>query len=253
MKKKAPKGVIIYLGKSRIDGKEVVAILTFESGNMKTGNMTQVWFMRSDVDPVTAEKEGLDESVCGNCLHRRHKGKKGSCYVNLGQAPLQVYKSYKRGLYPVFDPEIHGELLRWRKTRFGAYGDPACVPFECLEPIAKLSMSTTGYTHQVEHKNFDPRIATLCMVSADSPKQAKKYHDMNYRTFRVANPNDNLYPNEIPCAFESGGVQCIDCGLCNTGKKESRVSEAPSIVVTIHGTNAKKFKTASLIPTLQVA
>ena len=37
MKKKAPKGVILYLGKSKIDGKEVVAILTFESGNVKTG------------------------------------------------------------------------------------------------------------------------------------------------------------------------------------------------------------------------
>jgi len=250
MKKKAPKGVILYLGKSKIDGKEVVAILTFESGNVKTGNMTQVWFIRTDVDPVTAEKEGHDESVCGDCIHRGHKGKKKkrSCYVNLGQAPLQVYKSYKKGLYPVFDPTIHGELLRWRKTRFGAYGDPACVPFECLEPIAKLSMSTTGYTHQVEHKNFDPRIATLCMVSADSPKQAKKYHDKGYRTFRVAVPNDNLYPNEIPCAFESGGVQCIDCGLCDTAG-----SDAPSIVVTIHGTGAKKFKTATLIPTLQVA
>jgi len=249
MKKKAPKGVILYLGKSKIDGKEIVAILTFESGNKKTGNMTQVWFIRTDVDPVTAEKEGYDESVCGDCIHRGRKGKKKrSCYVNLGQAPQQVYKSYKKGLYPVFDPEIHGELLRWRKTRFGAYGDPACVPFECLEPIAKLSMSTTGYTHQVEHKNFDPRIATLCMVSADSPKQAKKYHDKGYRTFRVAVPNDNLYPNEIPCAFESGGVQCIDCGLCDTAG-----SDAPSIVATVHGTGANNFQTATLIPTLQVA
>jgi len=76
MKKKAPKGVILYLGKSKIDGKEIVAILTFESGNKKTGNMTQVWFIRTDVDPVTAEKEGLDVSICGDCIHRGRKGKK---------------------------------------------------------------------------------------------------------------------------------------------------------------------------------
>ena len=47
-----------------------------------------------------ALKRGLDFLICGNCIHRGDgKGKKRTCYVNLGQGPRAVWEAWKRGRY----------------------------------------------------------------------------------------------------------------------------------------------------------
>ena len=236
------KGFVLYDGPSVLDGQPIVVIATMETSNRKTGNMVQTWILRSDISPTDAAKIGLDSSVCGNCPQRWFHG--GACYVNLGHAPLAIYKAYKRGLYPAFDSVLHADYITGRKIRLGAYGDPAAVPFEVMDSIAKMGISWTGYTHQITHKQFDKRFIDLCQVSADSPKQAIKYQSMGARTFRVAMEGDALANNEIECLADSKGIQCIDCMLCDGAKK--------NVALTVHGSRKSKFKT-NLIQTLEVA
>ena len=239
------KGFILYDGPSALDGEPIVVIATMETSNRKTGNMVQTWILRSDISPTDAAKIGLDSSICGNCPQRWFRG--GACYVNIGHAPLAIYKAYKRGLYPAFNPVLHSDYITGRKIRLGAYGDPAAAPFEVMDSIAKMGISWTGYTHQIKHRAFDTRFIDLCMVSADSPKQAIKYQSMGARTFRVAMEGDALAKNEVECLADSDGMQCSDCMFCDGASKTSK-----NVALTVHGSRKSKFKT-NLIQTLQVA
>jgi hypothetical protein len=229
----SPKGFILYEGASALDGAPIVVIATMRTDNPKTGSMVQTWIMRSDLNPIEASKQGLDYSVCGSCALRHFNG--GACYVNIGQAPLSIYRAYKRGNYTPFDASEHGHLIAKRKVRLGAYGDPAAVPFEVFEEFAKLSRGHTGYTHQANHRNFDSRYLELCMVSADTLKGAQKAHALSARTFRVIASDAPAPTSEIECLSESEGLSCIECGLCD-GKRE-----APSIYIRAHGSRAGRF------------
>lgn len=84
----AKKGLVVYKGKSRLDDKPIVGIITRFSSNRKTGAMDQLWILREDINPLTAVKKGGDVSVCGDCKHRPSLG--GACYVKVFQAPNQV-------------------------------------------------------------------------------------------------------------------------------------------------------------------
>lgn len=114
-----PKGYIIDQGLSPIDGKPYVAILTLKTSNRKTGNMVQVWILREDVNPVEAIQTGDDVSICGSCPHRKQPDGTRSCYVNVGQAPLAVWKAYHRGLYLKASYLRLSQVLRGRKIRWG--------------------------------------------------------------------------------------------------------------------------------------
>ena len=70
---KEPKGYVLYEGKSLYKESEndiVVILQTGNSANKKTGNMMQVWIMLKDIDPVEANKLGLDNAICGICTLR---------------------------------------------------------------------------------------------------------------------------------------------------------------------------------------
>ena len=224
--KQTLRGVVLYEGPSELDGKPIVVVATFNSVNDKTGNMVQTWIIRSDMKPLEIIATKQDGSICGNCPHKQSIG--GACYVNVGQAPAAVYRSYVKGIYPQFNLSDHRHLFAGRKVRLGAYGDPAAAPFDVMEQVAKLCVSHTGYTHQVAHKGFD----------------AIKYQNLGYKTFRVAMAGDSLADDELECLADSEGLQCIDCGLCDGSKR--------NIAITVHGSKASSFK-SSLIPTLQVA
>ena len=230
--KPKPKGFILYEGPSILDGKPIVVIATLSTSNRKTGPMIQTWIIRSDIDPVSASKKGEDSSICGNCPHRHNSG--GACYVNIGQAPLAIYKAYKRGLYPQIDYVADNIHFLGRMVRLGAYGDPSAMPYEVAEKVTSMGRGHTGYVHQIRHKNFDKRFLNLCMVSEDTPKQALKYQSMGAKTFSVAMDGDMMFDSEIECLSESEGLQCDACGLCN-GQKQS-------IAITVHGSRASKFK-----------
>jgi len=236
------RGYILYEGPSKLDGEPIVAIMTMITNNAKTGDMVQLWILRSDINPVQASKIGEDSSICGNCPQRHHTG--GACYVNIGQAPNQVYKSFRRGIYPVFDYTLHSQYITGRKIRLGAYGDPAAVPFNVIERFAKLGVGHTGYTHQANHKSFDDRYFTLLMASADTPKQSLALQARGAKTFRVALPDDSLFEHESECFADSEGIQCADCLQCN-GKQGN-------IAIQVHGSRKSNFK-SSLIDTITIA
>jgi hypothetical protein len=241
---KNARGFVLYEGPSVLDGAPIVVVAVAKSNNAKTGNMLQTFILRADMDPVAASKGGQDDSICGGCPHRHHLG--GACYVNIGQAPLSVYRAYHRGAYLPGTPE-NLAALSGRAIRCGTYGDPAAVPvatwhalFDAVRPPV-----WTGYTHQAGHKNFNPGISQFCMISADTPKSAKKYQAAGLPTFRVTTDAGQLLPGEIECLADSQGVQCIDCGLC------AGVSAGQSVAITVHGSRAgnyaKKYGRANLI------
>ena len=88
-----PLGYVLHKGPSPIDGRPIVVILTLRTSNRKTGQMCQVWILREDVDPVHAIRTGDDYTICGSCPHRKQADGSRSCYVNVGQAPLSVWKA----------------------------------------------------------------------------------------------------------------------------------------------------------------
>lgn len=239
------KSFVIYKGPSVLDGKPIICIATIGSKNAKTGNMVQTWIMREDIHPVEAAKALEDSSVCGGCPLRTGLG--GACYVALFQAPAQIWKTYQKGKYAEPTKEEIAQAMDKKAIRLGAYGDPAAVPFEVWENALSNARANTGYTHQLNHKNFDARILKYCMVSAETAKQAQKYHSKNLRTFRVITPNAPLFANEIVCPSESEGMTCLECKKCNSATDGNN----PSIVIEVHGgrfkKHAAKYDKANLI------
>lgn len=228
-----PKGIVLYEGPSVLDGAPIVVVATLNSRNEKTGDMVQTWIMRSDINPIEASKTKQDGSVCGGCPHRHSLG--GACYVNLAQAPLAVWKAYKRGTYAHVTDDGVGDCLNGRFIRLGSYGDPAAVPALVWEYVTGLASGWTGYTHQLGHPKFDSQILRWCMVSADTPKQAKKAQAQGLRTFRVKTPDAPKLDSELVCPAETG-VKCADCRAC-----AGATLSGAAVVIDVHGSRAKRY------------
>jgi hypothetical protein len=236
-------GFVFYRGPSMIDGSPIVAIATATaSRNTKTGAMVQTWIMRSDVDPLTASKEGLDTSICGTCKHRGKHDKAGrliaktrSCYVTLFQAPLTVWRTERRGRYE----DLSGELetaagrLNGLKLRLGSYGDPAAVPFHVWTALLSQIIGHTGYTHQ--WASF-PQFAAFVMASCDSTDERAQAKFLGFRTFRVA-PAEGWTKDAgealCPASAEAGHkTTCFDCRACAGLAAKAKAD----IVIPAHGT-----------------
>jgi hypothetical protein len=236
-------GYIIYEGPSMLDGAPIVVIATgFESGstNRKTGAMIQTYILRRDLPPTEAIQTGDDASICGDCPHRgktvtvRGKAKNvgRTCYVNVGQGALSVYRAYERGAYPLWDGYFPGTTLPF--IRLGTYGDPAAAPAHVWQSLLRDASGHTGYTHQWR----DPRFAylkSLCMASADTAEEAALAQSQGWRTFRVSlDPErDPLRKGEAlcPASAEAGKkLTCAQCLAC--GGADGRRS---SIYIPAHG------------------
>lgn len=250
-------GRIIWQGESLLDGSPIVVIaIGFDtaSSNRKTGDMIQTYIIRQDISPTDAVQSGADFSICGNCVHRgtvtRDKGKTRNvgrtCYVNLGQGPLGVYRAFVRGSYPEWD----GQGVTGRIVRLGTYGDPAAVPVHVWTSLLEGAAGFTGYTHQWR----DPRFASLrqyCMASADSPEEAAVAQGKGWRTFRVSldQSRDPRRSGEAlcPASAEAGKkLTCATCLACNG----TATARRGSIYIPAHGgfavmANVRKRSAAS--------
>jgi hypothetical protein len=250
MATRKPNGFILYEGPSLLDGAPIVAIAVGtarKSKNDKTGNMLQTFIMRADVEPIAALKTGEDASVCGDCKHRPALG--GSCYVNVGQAPLAVYRAYKRGAYP--------RSSRWttaqptwvdigddRVVRLGTYGDPAAVPVHVWEALVSGAQGRTGYTHQwnnpalsADHK---ARLMALVMASCDTPEEAQLARAQGLRYFRVRTPDEALVDREFTCPASAEAGKRTECAQCKACDGTSRPGQASPVIVA-HGIHARKY------------
>lgn len=244
--KKINKG-ILYQGPSMLDGKPIAVVAIADANNRKTGDMVQTYIIRTDIDPITANRTGEDESICGNCKHRgKANFSKASgladertCYVNLGQAPLAVFKSLMAGKYPMLTADQAKAMVTGRMVRIGSYGDGAAAPSIIWDNLKETAMGFTAYSHQLGYKGIDRESLKHYMISADSISEASAAHKLGYRTFRVipiADANRPLLHNEIMCPSDKG-ITCKDCKLCNGTK-----SKAKSIAIVAHGPTAAKFK-----------
>ena len=254
MKTTKPKSSIIYSGPSLIDGSHIVCIAIITSNNVKTGNMLQTYIIRSDMSPMDASKTGSDYAICGNCIHRgtptdnpdKKQALNRSCYVTLYQGPTQVYKAFKRGLYPNATPEQITVIGSGQAVRMGSYGDPAAVPKSVWDNLLMESTHWTGYSHQSKLHGVIVDYSRV-MVSVESKASAMGYHLNGKRTFRVIpvatwqeQGKQALLKSEIlcPASNEAGNkATCIDCGLCKGSS-----SKGKSIAIVSHGTGRNMLK-----------
>lgn len=223
-------GIILYEGPSMLDGKPIVVIAT-GSTNRKTGGMLQTWIMRADVEPHAAVKTGDDASVCGDCPHRGT-----TCYVVVFQAPLSVYRAFKRGSYrKAGDLGTIRAVGKGKAVRLGSYGDPAAVPVEVLEALTADAASHTGYTHQWRKADH---LKGLCMASCDTEADRVEAKATGWRTFRVRAEGADKMEGEIACpaSDEAGNrTTCERCGLCAGLRKWS----GKDITIQVHGAASK--------------
>ena len=65
------KGYVLQHGTSPVNGSPFVVIMTMGSSNTKTGDMCQLWILHENINPVDAVNLGMDDTVCGDCPHRK--------------------------------------------------------------------------------------------------------------------------------------------------------------------------------------
>lgn len=239
--------MIIYSGPSLIDGKPIVAIAVGQSDNTKTGNMVQTYIIRADIDPRDASKTGEDFSICGNCPHRgiahnrpdKKLALKRSCYVNIGQGVLIVWKALQRGVYSTATGhKAIAAIGKGRMVRLGTYGDPAAVPAYIWESLLSEASGHTAYTHQSGVATAQAR-PDFMMISADTEAQARIAWNDGNRTFRVVKSTYEIIAGrEILCpASKEAGFRttCNSCGLCG-----GNAVKAKSIAIVDHGPQRKR-------------
>lgn len=228
-KKHKQSGFILWRGLSPVDQAPIVAIATLNSNNDKTGNMISTWILREDIAPHIALKNGADKSICGSCVFASG----GGCYLTVFQAPLAVYKAFKKGNYPLATNEQLQTIASGRKVRIGSYGDPAMIPTAIWKNLLKSASGHTGYTHQYNEPWFDRELLNYCMVSANTIADSIQWNKKGVRTFTAITENEAIPDTAIVCPNTTHGIQCIDCNLCTGGK------HGKSIVVGIHGSAQK--------------
>lgn len=215
-------GYIVYEGNSSYDSKPIVVIATNNSHNPKTGDMWQLWIMRQDIEPHIAIKTGDDFSVCGNCplrpLNYKFYGLAEPCYVIAHQAPLSVYRKYKRNGYEHITLKEFRHILQGKGVRLGAYGDPSVIPFDIWNELGVGSGEFThaSYTHGYLVDGFDQRNLKISMVSLDPVTQAMPNLPEG-RSFRAIKSIDELRIGEVLCPAskeQNYKTTCAKCGLC---------------------------------------
>ena len=221
---------IVHRGASQIDGAPVMLLATgipredSPTANIKTGQMIQLWILRSDMSPVEAVKKQLDTAVCGDCPMRWNSG--GGCYV----VPFHYTTMWKRAKKTALDitPKELGALARKEHLpiRMGAYGDPAAVELWVWQQMGVMPKGS-GYTHQWE--TADVGFAELVMASVESLEKKEEANKLGYRTFRILNNAADLAADEVMCPNYTQGTQCRTCGLCGGLR-----SKAKNVAIPMH-------------------
>lgn len=230
--KKNPTGYTIWEG--IVAEQEVIAVVTLSSDNEKTGNMLQIWFLNKNTPPVAAASAGLDQvTVCQGCP-LAGIGKARSCYVNLGQAPNNIYNTAQRGGYPFLAPKNYAKAFGGRFVRFGAYGNPSLLPIELIKLIAEHSNGWTGYFHDWLQMGKEKALeyGRYFMASTENDFKLSVAKAWGLRVFHASQEKPE---GMLECLNTTHGIQCIDCRLC-AGKSKP----AKDIWIKPHGQGANK-------------
>lgn len=243
---KQPNRLVLYRGPSLLDGAPIVVVAIVSNRNRKTGPMIQTYIQRSDIDPVSASRLGLDASNCGACPLRGKarpdattgQSAERECYVLLGQGPTSIHKGLAKGSYPdAIDAAHIAALGRGRLVRIGTYGDGAAAPAWIWQALLSEAKAHTAYSHQFDVGGASAD-AALYMQSAGSESEARAAWAKGRRTFRVIQSLDQIVKgSEIVCpaSKEAGArVQCADCRLCGGADVKGK-----SIAIVDHGPLAR--------------
>lgn len=223
-------GYIIWEGFSPLDGAPIALIATgfdSSSANAKTGAMIQTWIIRTDIEPHTAYKSGEGSSVCGNCPHFLNK----TCYVSWHQAPLSVYRAYKRGRYAHL-PSY--ELFAGLAVRFGSAGDPVCIPEHVWRSILAVCSTHTGYTHQWRTEGAEA-YRDFLQASCDGFADYLEATAHGWHTFLVTPAGTPDPAGTVHCAAstERGSkTNCATCHLCD--------GASANVVIHAHGSRSSR-------------
>lgn len=231
-------GFIAYEGPSKLDGGPIAVVVTLESANYKTGDMSQAWVLRADVSPGQAIEAGNDRSICGDCVHRSGGRYGRSCYVVTWLGPNNVWKAYKLGTYPKVFPHEASAMLAGNLVRLTAYGDPGAVPLWVWRDMLLGTRGHTAYTHQ--WRTCDQRMQEFAMASVESAHEVDEANRLGWRTFRTRLSTEPVRPDEIVCpasAEANHGKSCEHCQLC-TGLRRPT---ARNITIIAHGQRASNF------------
>ena len=214
------------------EGDGFVVIATMKTTNRKTGDMVQTWILLRDVSPVEGVKTGLDaDTVCAGCVFASGNG----CYVNVGQAPLAVWKGYHANIYPYLEPREYKSVFANRLLRFGAYGNPSKIPLPKVKALAKACFAWTGYFHDWHSMPKRSAVAYGRYLMASTETEASRLHakSLGLRYFHVSEDK----PDETrECLADTIGLTCEQCRLCmGTTKKNQR-----SIWINPHGSQKTK-------------
>ena len=260
-KKISNNGVIIYKGKSLLNGENIVVIMTGlnqGSANAKTGEMLQTWVLVDGKHPVLAHRDGSDFAVCGDCVHRGIYDDQGNyikgrtCYVNLGQAPRAVIECYNSGGYLNLNSitntlmeklRLIDQICTGQAVRGGSYGDPAAVPAYIWAAAFGNAKTHTAYTHQWKQARFSS-LKKVAMASADNAKEAAMAAAQGWRYFRVMSTQESAEKKPAKttiCPSVTVGLACSDCGACS-GTESGRKAQ---IVIPVHGSGAAAFNAAA--------
>jgi hypothetical protein len=219
------KGNIIH------ENERFVTIVTWKTSNIKTGQMSQIWILNKNINPVESVKTGFDAvSNCSGCPFANGMG----CYVNVGQAPLAVFKAWQRGVYERLGISELSEAFKGKYVRFGAYGNPSLIPLEIIKPIAKASKGWTGYFHNWHLMSKERALAygQFFMASTETEESRIKALAMGLRVFHVSPDQPKDF---IECPSDSRGIQCKDCRLCDGLNKRAK-----NIWINPHGSKKSK-------------
>jgi hypothetical protein len=245
-----PTSIILYEGPSMLDGSPIVCIATglnTNSSNGKTGAMIQTWILRADMTPMEASRTGADVAICGDCPlkgiaapeKKTGVAKKRPCYVLLQNAPLSVYKTYKKGRYTMPTLTEAAAMIDGEALRMGSYGDPAAVPFYVWQAICPGASTITGYSHSWRKA---PELAAWVMASVETLADQVSAKIMGFRTFRVRSSADApMAKREVVCpASEEAGrkLTCIDCKACGGTSSKARAD----MVIATHGGGSSAFR-----------
>lgn len=259
-------GRIVYDGPSHLPGaigQEVVAVLTFKSGNRKTGKVWTLWIWPKSVLTLNLLPgkgtsltqhliSGGDQGSCLGCVHSS-KGN-NTCYVLplMGKGPTKMIKTIQDRLAAGLEVYLSNTdlvaLLKQEQplVRLGGYGDPVALPLWFLHLFTE-NTETLGYTHQWARLPAEDRslYAAFLMASVDSPTQALFAQAKGWRTFRVKEKTEAALPSEAACPAskeykEKTGKQltCTQCGQCKGQKNKGSKSR----VIDNHTAWKKKIK-----------
>lgn len=224
-----PFGVVLHEGNTP-SGHPFFVVATLRTTNRKTGDMVQVWIMLKDVNPVEAVQTGLDAStICRSCPFSSGRG----CYVNIGQAPLAVWRSYHKGIYPKVTAKHYRRLFYWRKIRFGAYGNPTLIPLDIVQAMTSMCRGWTGYFHDWKENPEAAEYAKYFMASTETESSLALATSLGYRTFHVSTEQP---ADSVECLADADGRSCTDCMMCMGLKKPN----AKSVWINPHGSRKNR-------------